>query len=329
MNRKLPLVSIICTNYNKGEWIRQAIESFLIQETDFEFEIILIDDKSTDGSDEYIREYTKKYPEKIRAFFNEQNLGITKTWIKICKEAKGKYIARCDGDDYWIDKNKLQKQVDLLESNKELKWCSTDYNLANEDGKIIETGVFDKNIVKRAKSYEEILVTSGFTNPSTWLVETKLMQKINRMISEDAVDDTFNIQLELFKQTDLNYINEPMAVYRMNQGSDSKPQGQQKMNERLNRLLETQIEYLNKYKLDKEQAIIFSLKYSNELNKIIVANNLKIAALKSEILKKENVISRQEKEIEKRGKIIEEITNSRPYKMTKKIRSLKDSLSGE
>ena len=70
MNRKLPLVSIICTNYNKGEWIRQAIESFLIQETDFEFEIILIDDKSTDGSDEYIREYTKKYPEKIRAFLS-------------------------------------------------------------------------------------------------------------------------------------------------------------------------------------------------------------------------------------------------------------------
>ena len=75
-------VSIICTNYNKGDWVREAIDSFLNQETNFDFEIIIIDDASTDHSYEIIQEYQNKFPEKVRTFRNEVNLGITKTWQK-------------------------------------------------------------------------------------------------------------------------------------------------------------------------------------------------------------------------------------------------------
>ena len=104
-------VSIICTNYNKGDWVREAMDSFLNQKTNFDFEIIIIDDASTDHSYEIIQEYQNKFPEKVRTFRNEVNLGITKTWKKICREAKGQYIARCDSDDFWTDPLKLQKQV--------------------------------------------------------------------------------------------------------------------------------------------------------------------------------------------------------------------------
>ena len=112
-------VSIIRTNYNKGDWVREAIDSFLNQETNFDFEIIIIDDASTDHSYEIIQEYQNKFPEKVRTFRNEVNLGITKTWKKICREAKGQYIARCDSDDFWTDPLKLQKQVDLLDASSD------------------------------------------------------------------------------------------------------------------------------------------------------------------------------------------------------------------
>ena len=94
-------VSIICTNYNKEKWIAEAIDSFLSQTAEFDFEIIIVDDASTDSSRQIIKDYAKKYPQKIRAFFNQKNKGITKTWIAICQEAKGEYIARCDGDDVY------------------------------------------------------------------------------------------------------------------------------------------------------------------------------------------------------------------------------------
>lgn len=81
-------VSIICTNYNKGDWVREAMDSFLNQKTNFDFEIIIIDDASTDHSYELIQEYQNKFPEKVRTFRNEVNLGITRTWKKFAKKLR-------------------------------------------------------------------------------------------------------------------------------------------------------------------------------------------------------------------------------------------------
>lgn len=241
-------VSIICTNYNKGDWIAEAIESFLSQKTNFTFEILLIDDKSTDHSVDIIKKYAKKYPEKIRAFYNNKNLGITKTWIKICKKAKGKYIARCDGDDYWIDDYKLQKQVDKLESVRDSKWSSTDCSIISPDGEMLHKSAFESGILQRSSSYAEMLATKGFTMSSTWLVETGLMNEINANINNTSVDDTFNIQLDLFQKTQLTYIPEATVAYRMNEGSDSRPIDFDKIKLRNEQLLKTQLEYKEKYK---------------------------------------------------------------------------------
>ncbi|MCA9348508.1 glycosyltransferase, partial [Candidatus Saccharibacteria bacterium] len=154
-------VSIVCTNYNKGKWIAEAIDSFLIQDCSFSYEILLIDDASTDESKGIIKDYAEKYPKIIRAFYNKKNLGITKTWIKICKEARGKYIARCDGDDYWIDEHKLQKQVNLLESSADSQWCCTDYDVVTGDKDVIQKNAVESGFINRPKSYAEQLVTKG------------------------------------------------------------------------------------------------------------------------------------------------------------------------
>lgn len=240
-------VSIICTNYNKGDWVREAMDSFLNQKTNFDFEIIIIDDASTDHSYEIIQEYQNKFPEKVRTFRNEVNLGITRTWKKVCQEAKGQYIARCDSDDFWTDPLKLQKQVDLLDASTDSLWSNTEFDMVDLDGNLIQKDAFANKALPLIDSYEEMLVMKGMTMASTWLVDTALMQDVSAQISDTAADDTFELQLELFKRTKISFLSDSTTVYRMNLGSDSKPMTLETAERRFTGILESQIKYLNKY----------------------------------------------------------------------------------
>ena len=240
-------VSIICTNYNKGDWVREAMDSFLNQKTNFDFEIIIIDDASTDHSYELIQEYQNKFPEKVRTFRNEVNLGITRTWKKVCQEAKGQYIARCDSDDFWTDPLKLQKQVDLLDASTDSLWSNTEFDMIDLDGNLIQKDAFASKALPLIDSYEEMLVMKGMTMASTWLVDTTLMQDVSAQISDTAADDTFELQLELFKRTKISFLSDSTTVYRMNLGSDSKPMTLETAERRFTGILESQIKYLNKY----------------------------------------------------------------------------------
>lgn len=240
-------VSIICTNYNKGDWVREAMDSFLNQKTNFDFEIIIIDDASTDHSYEIIQEYQNKFPEKVRTFRNEVNLGIARTWKKVCQEAKGQYIARCDSDDFWTDPLKLQKQVDLLDASTDSLWSNTEFDMVDLDGNLIQKDAFANKALPLIDSYEEMLVMKGMTMASTWLVDTALMQDVSAQISDTAADDTFELQLELFKRTKISFLSDSTTVYRMNLGSDSKPMTLETAERRFTGILDSQIKYLNKY----------------------------------------------------------------------------------
>lgn len=242
-----PLVSILCTVYNKEPWLVQTIESFLAQKTDFPVEILLIDDASTDGSKSIIEDYQARYPERIRAFYNEENLGIAKTWVAICQEARGFYIARCDGDDFWLDQHKLQKQVALLKANPQSRWSNTDFDLYNEKGQLISQAGFENGTIPLADSFEKMLATRGFTMASTWLVERDLMLEVNAELDLTTSDDTFNLQMDLFQRTELAYLPEATVAFVINQGSDSRPKDFERIAQRFNKLVETQNHYLDKY----------------------------------------------------------------------------------
>jgi glycosyltransferase involved in cell wall biosynthesis len=119
---KKPLVSICCQTYNHANYIKEALEGFLMQVVDFNYEILLRDDASSDGTAEICKDYSKKYPDKIKLLGYKENQykrGIL-PFADNVKRAKGKYIAICEGDDYWTDPYKLQKQVDVLEENPDL-----------------------------------------------------------------------------------------------------------------------------------------------------------------------------------------------------------------
>lgn len=114
------LVSVIMVTYQHQKYIRNALESVLMQETSFPYEIRIIDDGSTDGTKKILKEYKKKYPDKIFLYLCKNNTGkATRNSYKIRTCAKGKYLAHLEGDDYWTDKHKLEKQVDFLENHKD------------------------------------------------------------------------------------------------------------------------------------------------------------------------------------------------------------------
>lgn len=120
---KKPKLSIVCVSYNQENYIKQAIEGFLTQQTKFDFEIIISDDASNDSTPSIITKFAKENPHIIRHVLRKQNLGIQKNFAETLRLARGKYIAICEGDDFWTDVNKLQKQVDFLESHPKYGLC--------------------------------------------------------------------------------------------------------------------------------------------------------------------------------------------------------------
>ena len=119
-------VSVLCATYNHEEYLRQTLDSFVNQKTDFPFEVLVNDDASTDGTGDIIREYAAKYPEIIRPFYQKENLysrRINLYDVVFFPACRGEYIAVCEGDDYWNDPEKLQLQVDWLDAHPEYSAC--------------------------------------------------------------------------------------------------------------------------------------------------------------------------------------------------------------
>ena len=136
-----PLVSIVCLCYNHGPFIRQALDGFVMQKTDFPFEIVVHDDASTDNSVSIIKEYEERYPQLFYCIYRKENWYSQKKNILLDvfeNYCNGKYIAYCEGDDYWTDPYKLQKQVDFLESHPDYVMCSHRFDQYYEDGHRLE-----------------------------------------------------------------------------------------------------------------------------------------------------------------------------------------------
>ena len=121
-------VSIICSVFNHGKYIRRCLEGFVSQKTNFNYEVLIHDDASTDNSAQVIREFEEKYPEIIKPIYQTENQFSKKIPINITYQfprVKGKYIAICEGDDYWVDEYKLQKQVDYMDAHPDCTFCFT------------------------------------------------------------------------------------------------------------------------------------------------------------------------------------------------------------
>lgn len=214
-----PLVSICCITYNHENYIRNAIEGFLIQKTDFPFEIIIHDDASTDSTANIIKEYEKKFPDLIKPIYqieNQHSKGRKATPIAF-KAARGKYIALCEGDDYWIDPLKLQKQITEMKNHQN---CYISFHPAiikwsNERRNDILKGFYSKESMIFPIE-KVILGGGGFMHTGSIILNSLAIPRIISFfdIAKGAPTGDYYIQILGAEHGGALYLSDVMSVYR-------------------------------------------------------------------------------------------------------------------
>jgi glycosyltransferase involved in cell wall biosynthesis len=220
-------VSICSTTYNLSNYVAQAIESWLSQKTNYTFEIIICDDGSTDNTKEILDTYIEKYPEKIKVVYNV-HIGKMPNFLMSLSLAKGKYIAICDGDDYWIDDKKLQKQVDFLENNLDFVACFTNSILKDQitgEEKVAKTRIWDIADSKGLLYHDDFDKTDLPLSPghiSSYVFRNNLFIEFPDWMYKDIVTD-FPIFMLVSKYGKAKFINEITSVYRIhNEGVSTR-----------------------------------------------------------------------------------------------------------
>ena len=216
------LVSICCITYNHAPYIRQCLEGFIMQKTNFAYEILIHDDASTDGTSEIIREYEKKFPDIIKPIYeieNQYQKGVPiGSGVWNVPRAQGKYIAMCEGDDYWTDPNKLQKQVDYMEQHSEIDLCCTaSQQYVQKTGKFIGHGG-----TRLCEKYDTCIMDYNDIFTATTLIRTDSFRKcyaeLKSFLSQDLIIDTAYWYWFAYYNK-IKYFDEETAVYRILENS--------------------------------------------------------------------------------------------------------------
>lgn len=212
------LVTIWCLTYNHEKYIRDALEGFLMQRTNFIFEVIVFDDASTDGTSEIVREYAKKYPDVIKAFIAKTNTFGKAEWSEFIRDwqrkfFRGKYIAVCEGDDYWVDRHKLQIQVDYMENHQECSlYMHNGLRLNCKEGTLQEIAPFDGPMEKDISAEEIIMQYKGNPPTGSMLYRREFIKMLD-FFGEAPVGD-YPLQLFCFTKGKVHYSSRNMSVYR-------------------------------------------------------------------------------------------------------------------
>ena len=218
---KSPLVSICVQTYNHEAYIRECLDSLINQDVDFDYEILLGEDASSDNTRKICIEYADKYPEKIRLFFHhrENNIKINGAptgkfnYLYNLMSANGTYVAICEGDDYWIEKNKLQKQVDFLQLNSGCNVTWTDYKIFN--GNNFEATSFNFNQDEIKLDYNNIF--RPYCTYTLTVVFRKSAINFNTLLELNHFKDN-SLYILLLKDSYGVFLNFISAVYRVHEG---------------------------------------------------------------------------------------------------------------
>lgn len=213
---KAPLLSVVMLSYNQELYIRKAIESILAQQTDFAYELIIADDCSTDQTRDICIEYQKTHPDVIRLVLRETNVGVRKNAILSITNAMGKYIAFCEGDDFWLDPCKLQRQYDLLESNPKASGAHTRVNYCDANEQIIATStLFSGNSEKIDFNY---LLQRNVIHTCSFIFRTSILDAQAFSVLEQSPIPDYALFLITALRGEVLYLPTITATYRKNAG---------------------------------------------------------------------------------------------------------------
>jgi len=210
-------VSVSITAHNREDFIREAIDSVLMQETKFDYEIVIGEDCSTDRTRDVVLSYQGKYPNKIRVLLHEKNLGLNKNFVAVIQSCRGQYIALLDDDDYWTSPQKLQKQVDFLDAHPECSMCFHDSRHFHEDG--TKEDAFIDLPRQREIFHLEDLRWGPFIPTSSTMYRHGIFGEFPRWFSEMNAHD-WPLHILNAQCGSLGYIDETLSATRIHQGGD-------------------------------------------------------------------------------------------------------------
>lgn len=222
-----PLVSVFIFTYNQEKIVGQSINSILDQETNFPFEIIIVDDCSSDNTKTKCLEYFNNNPEKILLVVNDSNKGFLRNYYEsICMYARGKYIACCAGDDWWCDKLKLQKQINFLKKNPE-------YDLIHTKSKVYieEFSRFSKNIIGRDNTqFEKIIIVNCIASLTTCFSKKAFLEYVQEInpISINFSGEDYPMWIWFSFRKKIYFLDEITSVYRLQKESLSNTKNPQR-----------------------------------------------------------------------------------------------------
>ena len=221
MMSKNPLLSIVCTTYNHARFIRDALDGFVMQKTDFPFEVLINDDASTDGTADIIREYESKYPDLFRCVYQTENQwGKKSPWTDILfPMVRGKYVALNEGDDYWTDENKLQKQVDFMESHPDFSVCFHPVTVHWDDGSEPDY-VFPSAKERFYKTELELndLLHHNFIQTNSVVYRWRFHTDSLDLLPNNILPGDWFLHLLHAQTGKIGFLPDVMSVYRRNSG---------------------------------------------------------------------------------------------------------------
>ena len=253
-----PLLSVLIISYNHEQYIRQTLDSVIGQKTTFPFEIVIGDDASPDATRAICLEYAEKYPDLVRVMPETKNLGVVPNYIRTLEACEGQFIAHLDGDDYWIDPMKLQKQIDRLRADADLTMCYTSRQVFREDWKDISSesarkqlenyygedlgnGFFSVTDGEDNKKYRvEDFCGHAFFHLSTLVFKKPVNTIINHLARfKNIVDRPLSIILLQELGGYAVKIPDVCIVFRMNNNSSFSPADELKRNRMTNEMYAT------------------------------------------------------------------------------------------
>jgi glycosyltransferase involved in cell wall biosynthesis len=217
-------VSVCVPTYNHEAYIAQMLDGALQQQTSFPFEIVVGDDASTDHAPAIIQRYAEQHPDRIRAYLHPTNLGPASprefagrnNVLFLLKACQGQYVALCEGDDYWTDPHKLQKQVDFLDAHPDFSICHHNVRVVYEDGS--PEHLFNTADQKAVSTIEDLL-------RDKWFMATASLMYRNHFLTADfanwhaeAAAGDWALVIQLAARGKIGYLFEIMGVYRKHQG---------------------------------------------------------------------------------------------------------------